>query len=488
MRARYSAALITAYGIGAAELVVIVVLLGRSDAPDAHSLVTVRNALAMILMLLAGLAIAAVFTTKFVMPSLRWFCRGEEPTPAQRHNALEITSRQTKVHVSMWVCAGTVFFFANVHSGGRNLALIVLAVIFGGAAMLCMGTLITDAILRPMIIASMTANPPSRRSPGVMERLVVTWALCTAIPVSAVIAIMVDRYLLWVIHSDTPIGGPILILGVTAIIAGVSGTVLVSRTVSVPVREVGLAMAEVERGHTDVSVSVHDSSEIGRLQMGFNRMAAEVAERERLRDLFGRHVGHDVASRAIEQEEMLGGDVRTVAVLFIDLAGSTAFAATRPPDEVAALLNDFFRIVVTAVDEHHGLINKFGGDAALAIFGAPLAIDDPAGAALATARELRSALRELRSVDFGIGVSYGSVFAGNIGAEERYEYTVIGDPVNEAARLTERAKDRPARILAAEQVLVNASDSEAKQWRSRGRTVLRGRTRRTIYAEPIKTP
>ena len=214
-------------------------------------------------------------------------------------------------------------------------------------------------------------------------------------------------------------------------------------------------------------------------------MVAEIAERERLRDLFGKHVGHDVASRAIEQDEVLGGDVRTVAVLFIDLAGSTNFAATRPPNEVADLLNDFFRIVVTAVDKHHGLINKFGGDAALAIFGAPLAIDDPAGAALSTARELRQALRSLDSVDFGIGVSYGCVFAGNIGAEQRYEYTVVGDPVNEAARLTEQAKGRPSRILAAEQVLLNASDAEAARWKSRGRTVLRGRNRRTVYAEPV---
>ncbi len=90
------------------------------------------------------------------------------------------------------------------------------------------------------------------------------------------------------------------------------------------------------------------------------------------------------------------------------------------------MLNDFFQIVVAAVDERHGLINKFQGDAALAVFGAPLRIADPASAALSTARALAAELRRL-PVDFGIGVSAGPVFAGNIGAENRYEYTVVGD-------------------------------------------------------------
>ena len=111
------------------------------------------------------------------------------------------------------------------------------------------------------------------------------------------------------------------------------------------------------------------------------------------------------------------------------------------------MLNDFFRIVVDAVDKRDGLINKFEGDAALAVFGAPLRVDGAASAALATARELADQLRKLPVADFGIGVSAGAVFAGNIGAENRYEYTVIGDPVNEAARLADLAKTSDERML-----------------------------------------
>ena len=207
-------------------------------------------------------------------------------------------------------------------------------------------------------------------------------------------------------------------------------------------------MAQVEAGSIDTVVGVYEKSEIGLLQSGFNRMVTGIAERDRLRDLFGRHVGADVARRAIEEGTSLSGDVRDAAILFIDLVGSTTLAASRPPQEVAQVLNDFFHIVVSAVDDHRGLINKFQGDAALAIFGAPLASDGAASAALATARRLRDQLRRLPMVDFGIRrVSAGPVFAGNIGAENRYEYTVVGDAVNEAARLADFAKTLDQRIV-----------------------------------------
>ena len=100
----------------------------------------------------------------------------------------------------------------------------------------------------------------------------------------------------------------------------------------------------------------------------------------------------------------MSGDVQEAAILFIDLTGSTELAASYPPQQVAEVLNDFFRIVVNAVDEQGGLINKFQGDAALAVFGVPLRTSGAASAALATARDLGEQLRELPLVDFGIGV------------------------------------------------------------------------------------
>src|SRR5581483_4893992 len=134
--------------------------------------------------------------------------------------------------------------------------------------------------------------------------------------------------------------------------------------------------------------------------------------------------------------------------------------------------------------ERGGLINKFEGDAALAVFGAPLRAQGAASSALATARELGTQLRELADIDFGIGVSAGQVFAGNIGAENRYEYTVIGDPVNEAARLADLAKTSERRILCSAAAVDRADDDERARWVARGSEVLRGRVEATSISAP----
>ena len=136
-----------------------------------------------------------------------------------------------------------------------------------------------------------------------------------------------------------------------------------------------------------------------------------------------------------------------------------------------------------AVDQHGGLINKFAGDAALAVFGVPLPMGQPASAALATARTLGTQLPRL-PVDFGIGVSAGHVFAGNIGSENRYEYTVIGDAVNEAARLADLAKTADRRILCAEAAIDRAEKAEQAHWAECYSTVLRGRSEATHVSAP----
>jgi adenylate cyclase len=215
-------------------------------------------------------------------------------------------------------------------------------------------------------------------------------------------------------------------------------------------------------------------------------MAAGLEERERLRDLFGRHVGRDVARSALEREVQFGGEIREVAALFVDLVGSTTIASRRPPGEVVALLNDFFRVVVEAAERQGGWVNKFEGDAALCVFGAPGDLDDPAGAALAAAREVRDRVAaELPRIDLGVGVSAGRAVAGNVGAEERYEYTVIGDPVNEAARLTELAKLEPGHVLASAIAVSGALDAEALCWDVGEIVELRGRTAPTQLARPL---
>jgi adenylate cyclase len=134
-----------------------------------------------------------------------------------------------------------------------------------------------------------------------------------------------------------------------------------------------------------------------------------------------------------------------------------------------------------------GWVNKFEGDAALCVFGGPVDEPDHAACALRAARRLREEIASLAELhpglDAGIGVSSGSAVAGNVGAEERYEYTIIGNPVNESARLSEEAKLRPSRALASA-AAVQGAGAEGDSWLHVGEVQLRGRTGTTGIYEP----
>ncbi len=215
-------------------------------------------------------------------------------------------------------------------------------------------------------------------------------------------------------------------------------------------------------------------------------MVAGLRERERVRDLFGRHVGREVAALAEQQRPQLGGEERHAAVIFIDIIGSTKLVTSMPAREIVELLNRFFAVVVDEVDRHHGLVNKFEGDAVLAVFGAPVSLDNAEDEALAAARAMATRLRsEVPEVDAGIGVAAGQVVAGNVGAKERFEYTVIGEPVNEAARLCEHAKSVPGHLVASSDTLANASESESVHWALGDEVTLRGLDQPTRLALPI---
>jgi class 3 adenylate cyclase len=149
---------------------------------------------------------------------------------------------------------------------------------------------------------------------------------------------------------------------------------------------------------------------------GFNAMVTGLRERRRLQDIFGRHVGEQVALRALEGGVQLGGELRRASILFVDLVGSTALAETLPPKEVVNRLNRFFAIVVDRVEAEGGWVDKFEGDGALAVFGVPLQQDDHPGRALATAQAIMAAVASA-GTDVGIGVASGVVVAGNIGTE-----------------------------------------------------------------------
>ena len=482
---RYAGRLALAYLLSATAAFIIVVPLGGITVSGPYPYFSDKNLVTAVLSVIVGTVAVAIAGVVNIAGTLRWFVPKREPDRGEYRATMNLVSRQSVILASTWGVCGAIFILFNLDGGAAVVVPTFLGVIFGAAAAVGTGLLLTQRTLRPILVSAARRSGGGVAAPGVLARLVGMWALCIALPAGVIAAIVFIRANGWIIEKTASVETPILVVAVAAVVLGLPVMILTSRSISDPLHEVVDAMAEVEQGRLDTSVGAFERTEIGRLQRGFNQMVAGLAERERLRDLFGRHVGTNVARRAIEEGVSLSGDVREAAILFIDLVGSTQLAATSPPQQVAEVLNDFFRIVVDAVDERGGLINKFEGDAALVVFGAPLRTSGTASSALVTARELGHKLRQLPMVDFGIGVSAGQVFAGNIGAENRYEYTVIGDPVNEAARLADLAKTSDQRVLCSAAAVDRADLAERRHWDAHGSAVLRGRSEATHISAPV---
>ncbi|WP_308214405.1 adenylate/guanylate cyclase domain-containing protein [Mycolicibacterium diernhoferi] len=482
---RYAAGLVFAHLMTAAEVVGVLVSLSRQTIVGTQSLLNQTNLVTLIVVIVVSTVVTGYGARLNIGPSLRWFEAGAQPDLAQRRAAINIVRRQSFLLLAVWLAAGIVFLVVNRDQGVALAVLLGVSVLFGGTATVSSSLLFTQRIIRPIVAAANREFESRVTAPGVTARLLLMWTLTTALPSVTIVILVLCRANGWFIPTSASIDIPVILLSLVAVFLGLRSLILVSLSISDPLRDIVDAMARVEQGRIDQQVDVYEQSEIGRLQSGFNRMVTGLQERDRLRDLFGRHVGDAVVRLAFESldaEEALTGEVREVAILFIDVTGSTELAMNHSPSEVAEVLNEFFRIVVAAVDEHHGLINKFQGDAALAVFGAPIAAERAAADALATARRLGTTLARL-TLDFGVGVSAGPVFAGNIGAQNRYEYTVIGDPVNEAARLADVAKSLPGRIAASGAALERADD-ESGHWAGHGSVILRGRSEPTYIYVP----
>ncbi len=438
--------------------------------------------------------IGTVISARLLVPVFRWQRRDglltdTDPaaTELARSRALRTPFYRTVINLVSWLVGGVIFITASWPVAKHAAPVVAVATALGATATAIIGYLQSERVLRPVAVAALRGGLPENiRASGVIGRQILTWSLSTGVPLLAIVLAVVADKAEYLHGSPAKLLNPILLLALLALGLGLASTLLVAMSIADPLRQLRWALGEVQRGNYNAHMQIYDASELGLLQAGFNDMVRDLAERQRLRDLFGRYVGEDVARRALERGTELGGQERDVAVLFVDLVGSTHLAATRPPAEVVNLLNEFFRVVVDTVGRHGGFVNKFQGDAALAIFGAPIEHPDASGGALAAARELHDELLPvIGAAEFGIGVSAGRAIAGHIGAQARFEYTVIGDPVNEAARLTELAKLEEGHVLASAVAVSGALDAEALCWDVAEVVALRGRLAPTQLARPL---
>ncbi|MEA2271550.1 MAG: adenylate cyclase [Solirubrobacteraceae bacterium] len=445
--------------------------------------IIIGNAVAGVLYLAITVPLGRVWVQRLSTP-FRLAARENRPLDAAGRDAVLLMPRRfAYVSLALWVGAAVLAGIGNAIVS-TSVGLVVFAtILLGGVTTGGLCYLFAERIVRPVTALALESGPPlGSRGLGVRARMTLTWTLVTAVPLIGVVAVAITE-LAGANISRTQQAGAVLFFAMLALGLGLFTTRLTARAVADPLARLRDGLARVEEGDFESRVAVDDASEVGLLQAGFNRMTAGLGERERLRDLFGRHVGEEVAKAALESDPALGGEEREIAALFVDIVGSTSLATELEPTEVVAVLNRFFSVVVDVIRTHNGLVNKFEGDAALCIFGAPVAVADPAGDALAAARNLHARLAaEVPELDAAIGISAGRAVAGNVGAEQRFEYTVIGDPVNEAARLCELAKQRDERLLASEAAVERARPEEAAHWQLDEEVTLRGRSAPTRIA------
>lgn len=221
---------------------------------------------------------------------------------------------------------------------------------------------------------------------------------------------------------------------------------VMSRHLSRPIHHLVVASQEIDRGNYAYRLHENRNDEIGELAQAFNQMAEGLLRKTQVESAFSRYVSSNVARKIMETPDQieLGGKHMQASVIFADVVGFTSMAEKMPPHDVIELLNEYFSLISKVSSLHNGHIDKFIGDCAMIVFGAPDEDAEHSFHALACAvmiRKLVTSLNESRirqgllPVHFRIGVNSGGVVAGNLGSYERMDYTVIGDTVNLASRL-----------------------------------------------------
>jgi class 3 adenylate cyclase len=228
--------------------------------------------------------------------------------------------------------------------------------------------------------------------------------------------------------------------------------------------------------------------------------ARQAFDAERTRERFGAYVGAEVAALALASRDVvLGGRRQPVAVLFCDLRGFTSSAEQQQPEEVVRQLNAYFEVMVAVIEAHGGVVDKYVGDAIMAVFGAPTGRPDDARRAMQAALAMPHALRlhnarrhmdGLPSLRIGVGVHWGEVVAGNIGTTRAAQYTVIGDVVNLASRLESATREHGVPVLFSQAVVdaAGADGGDALPVNPLGRIQVKGRAAGVFVYAPADVP
>ncbi|MBI3769822.1 MAG: adenylate/guanylate cyclase domain-containing protein [Deltaproteobacteria bacterium] len=409
---------------------------------------------------------------------------------AIRRRALNAPLANALLSALGWTLAG-VFYFPYLAWAGvpvsENVRTFVGIVFVGGPITSALAFLLSEFHWRQEIPVFFPYGRIERagalRVP-ILLRLGGTFLVTSVMPI--VLMLMADltlvRRLGPAISADvrTLLRAQLYIVGATGV-TSLAMAFLVARFINRPIQALRTAMARVALGDLATRVPVRSTDELGELNEHFNTMVEDLREGERLRELFGRYVSPAVARAALERGIALGGEVVHATAMFVDLRGFTAMTGRATPAHVVEVLNEYYAIVERVCERHGGVVTQFLGDGVVIVFGGPLHPQaDHALQAVRAAIALQHTLAARNGthvgepLEAGIGICTGDMIAGNVGAGDRITYTIVGDAVNQAARLQVKTRELGTSILLTESTRQALGLAQGIPLRARGAVALKG--------------
>lgn len=280
-------------------------------------------------------------------------------------------------------------------------------------------------------------------------------------------------------------------------LAGALGFLFAS-SVSRPIRTLAGATHAIADEDFSQRVDIRTHDEFHELGESFNQMSASLAEKASIRQALDKSVSRDVADHLLQQGVQLGGESREATIVFADIRGFTSLAEQLTENQLLELLNEYFARINICIDKHHGTIDKFIGDAVMAIFGAPLDDDQHALHAIQAAMDMCQAVEKYNQevstrygceINIGIGINSGRVVSGLVGSQDRLNYTVLGDQVNIASRMENLTRYYGSGIIITEQtrdvVIEQAAGELPYLFRYLDRVQVKGKTVGVNLYQPV---
>lgn len=258
----------------------------------------------------------------------------------------------------------------------------------------------------------------------------------------------------------------VLVALIVLCLAFLSGYVY-SGSISRPIRQLVEVSKRISAGDFNINIKPKGQDEVAVLSLAFNEMARGLEERDKVKQTFNKFHNKEIADKLLSGEVKLGGEQREAAIFFSDIRGFTAMSEAMEPEAVVELLNEYMTRMVSIIRSHHGVVDKYVGDAIMALWGVPFSSGNDANQAVMACLEMRQGLVELNElrqsrgqvpIRIGIGLNIGPVIAGNIGSDEKMEYTVIGDSVNIASRIESMTKEFGTDLLISKSVYESVKD------------------------------